>query len=231
VLRKLFGRTRLYKVCSYLYDLYVKHELVHFDNTHLRHLGHRSEVYDGVTITDPGRVWIGDWTKIYGGTLINSMGGLHIGNHVGIGYGCLILTFIHNYRKSDAIPFDNRVTLKPVIIRDFAWIGWDVKIMPGVEIGEGAIVSMGSVVAKNVPPLAIVMGNPAEVIGYRSAEHFEACKAEGKAISHRLSDFYPKGMVQEVPMMTQRRYAKELADLGMTNVGATRTPPPSVPGE
>ncbi|MFO7609547.1 MAG: hypothetical protein R6X35_10180, partial [Candidatus Krumholzibacteriia bacterium] len=118
------GRTRLYKVLSYLYDLYAKHETVAFSSSHLRHMGDHAEVYDGVTVTHPSRVWVGDWTKIYGGTFINSQGGLHIGRHVGVGYGCTILTFIHNYRNATAIPFDDKIVLKPVIIRDFAWIGW-----------------------------------------------------------------------------------------------------------
>ncbi len=217
MLKKLFGWMRLYKVLSYLYDLYAKHEAVAFESTHLRHLGDHSEVYEGVSITDPSRVWIGNRTKIYGGTFINSMGGLHIGDHVGIGYGCTILTFIHSYRNAAAIPFDNKVFLKPVIIRDFAWIGWNAQLMPGVEIGEGAIVSMGSVVTKNVPPLAIVMGNPAEVIGYRSEAQYATCKAEGRVCSHRISEFYPEGMIEEIPIMTRRRYAKELADLGMAD--------------
>lgn len=224
MLKRIFGRTHFYRALSYLYDLFAKHEATAFDNSHLKHLGHRSEVYDGVQITDPSRVWIGDWTKIYGGTFINSMGGLHIGDHVGIGYGCTILTFIHSYRNATAIPFDNKVFLKPVIIRDFAWIGWHARLMPGVEIGEGAIVSMGSVVTKNVPPLAIVMGNPAEVIGYRSEQHFAACKAEGRVASHRLSEFFPEGMVEEIPVMTRRRYAKELADLGL---GGDAAPAPA----
>ncbi len=218
MIKKLLGRTRLYRAAAYLYDLYVKHEAEALRPGSLAHLGRGAEVSDRTKITHPSRVWVGDWSKIYGGTLINSMGGLHVGRHVGIGYGCTILTFIHSYRNAGAIPFDNRVMLKPVIIRDFAWIGWNTQLMPGVEIGEGAIVSMGSVVTKNVPPLAIVMGNPAEVIGYRSAEHFEACKAEGKVASHRIADFYPEGLREEIPLMTRRRYAKELAELNMADL-------------
>ncbi|HPF71937.1 MAG TPA: hypothetical protein PLQ13_14790, partial [Candidatus Krumholzibacteria bacterium] len=128
MLKKLLGRTRPYKVLAYLYDLYVKHEAEAFTPRSFAHYGKGAEVSERVMISDPGRVWVGDWSKIYGGTLINSMGGLHIGKHVGIGFGCTILTFIHSYRNAGAIPFDNRVMLKPVIIRDFAWIGWNTQI-------------------------------------------------------------------------------------------------------
>lgn len=47
------------------------------------------------------------------------------------------------------------------------WIGCNVTIMPGVEIGNGAIVAAGSIVTKSVPPYAIVGGNPARFIKWR----------------------------------------------------------------
>jgi len=47
------------------------------------------------------------------------------------------------------------------------WIGCNATILPGVEIGNGAIVAAGSVVVKSVPPYAIVGGNPAKFIKWR----------------------------------------------------------------
>jgi acetyltransferase-like isoleucine patch superfamily enzyme len=52
----------------------------------------------------------------------------------------------------------------PVIVRRHAWIAVNVTILPDVEIGEGAIVSAGSVVNKDVPPFTVVQGNPAKVV-------------------------------------------------------------------
>lgn len=54
-----------------------------------------------------------------------------------------------------------------VEIGNDVWIGNDVLIKGGVAIGDGAVVGMGSVVTKDVPPYAIVAGNPAKVIRYR----------------------------------------------------------------
>ena len=48
--------------------------------------------------------------------------------------------------------------------RKHAWIAINVTVLPGVEIGEGAIVSAGSVVSKDVPPFTVVRGNPAKVV-------------------------------------------------------------------
>ena len=52
----------------------------------------------------------------------------------------------------------------PVIIHKHAWIAVNVTILPGVEIGEGAIVASGSVVDKDIPPFTVARGNPARVV-------------------------------------------------------------------
>lgn len=211
----MFGRTRWYRALSWAYDEMKKREAAHPTRSQLRHIGPNSVLYPRVYVTHPGRVRIGDWTTIYNDTFIHSHGGCHIGDYVGIGYGVTILTFNHNYRNSEAIPFDNKYFLQPVIIRDHAWIGFHCRILPGIEIGEGAIVGMGSVVTRNVPPLAIVQGNPATVVGRRSEEHFERCRAEGKVIPHRVTEVYQGNIVEVIPAMTRRRYAAELRDLGL----------------
>lgn len=51
-----------------------------------------------------------------------------------------------------------------IIIQDWAYIGAGSQILPGVTIGEGALVAAGSIVTKSVPPHTVVGGNPAKVI-------------------------------------------------------------------
>ncbi len=163
-----------------------------------------------VSINMPQRVILKDRVLIHDGTMINSSGGLYVGENTGIGYNCTIFTVQHHYRNAKAIPFDEIIELKPVIIREFVWIGAGVMIMPGVEIGEGAIIGMGSVVTKNIPPLAIILGNPAEIIGYRSKEHYYECKKEGK-FQHTSVGKY----TETIPYMVRVRYEKELRELGL----------------
>ncbi|WP_317134939.1 MULTISPECIES: CatB-related O-acetyltransferase [Halocynthiibacter] len=53
------------------------------------------------------------------------------------------------------------------VVGNDVWIGMDAKIMPGVRIGDGAIIASGSVVTKDVPAYAIAAGNPAKVVKMR----------------------------------------------------------------
>jgi acetyltransferase-like isoleucine patch superfamily enzyme len=57
-----------------------------------------------------------------------------------------------------------------IVIADDVWIGTNAIICSGVKIGQGAIVAAGAVVTKDVPPYAIVGGNPAKIIKYRFPE-------------------------------------------------------------
>lgn len=59
------------------------------------------------------------------------------------------------------------MTKGDVIIGNDVWIGYNAIILSGVKVGDGGVIGAGSVVAKNVPPYAIVAGNPAEIIRYR----------------------------------------------------------------
>lgn len=56
------------------------------------------------------------------------------------------------------------VAINPVEICDKAWIGFGATILPGVRVGEGAVVGAGSIVTRNVDPWTIVGGNPARLV-------------------------------------------------------------------
>ena len=54
-----------------------------------------------------------------------------------------------------------------ITIGNDVWIGFRALVLSGVNIGDGAVIAAGAVVASDVPPYAIVVGNPAKVIRYR----------------------------------------------------------------
>lgn len=119
-------------------------------------------------------VRIGDRTYI-GDSHLVAADSLVIGDDVLISWGVTIVD--HNshaldwdQRASDVLDWANghknwdHVETRPVKIENKAWIGFNAIILKGIVIGEEAIVAAGSVVTKDVPPHAIVAGNPARIV-------------------------------------------------------------------
>lgn len=92
----------------------------------------------------------------------------HIGSDVMMGPDCVIYTRNHRFDRLD-IPMREQGygPVEPVVIGDDCWIGGRVTILPGVHIGNGAVIAAGAVVTKDVPPYAVVGGVPARVIRNR----------------------------------------------------------------
>lgn len=113
----------------------------------------------------PG-VLLGDRTVVNHGCLLDGRRfPIQVGSDVSIGPEAAILTLGHDPRSP---AFSDRGG--PVLIGDRAWIGYRAIVLPGVSIGEGAVVGAGAVVSRNVPPFTIVAGNPARPIGTRPAD-------------------------------------------------------------
>ncbi|MEG0297586.1 MAG: DapH/DapD/GlmU-related protein [Clostridium sp.] len=102
---------------------------------------------------------------------INSyiQGPTKIGCNVMMGQQVHIYTRNHEFEKVD-IPMieQGESEMKQVIIGDDVWIGTRAIILPGVKIGNGVIIGAGSIVTKDVENYAVVAGNPAKVIKYRT---------------------------------------------------------------
>jgi acetyltransferase-like isoleucine patch superfamily enzyme len=120
-----------------------------------------------VRILCPARVRIGNNTAINIHTSLDGNGGLSIGNDVMIGPYCQILTDSHKF-ESRKIPMKEQgIKTAPVIIEEYAWLGANVIVLPGVTIGSGAIIGAGAVVSCNVESFHIVAGVPAKTIRVR----------------------------------------------------------------
>ena len=149
-----------------------------------KYLAARSSCGKGLKVNGPGRIMgknlvIGNnchFTKNY---LIDARGEVSIGDNCHISQNFTCYTANHNY-EGEALPYDIELIKKAVNIGDNVWIGINVCVVPGVKIGQGAIVGMGSVITKDVPPLAIVGGNPATIIKYRDRERYERLVREGR---------------------------------------------------
>ena len=90
---------------------------------------------------------------------------------VTIGPSLTIMGGDHNFRTIGKFVIDELTKMpeddQDVVIEPDVWIGCNVTILKGVTIRHGAIVAAGSVVTKDIPPYAIVGGNPAKIIQSR----------------------------------------------------------------
>ncbi|NCD22823.1 MAG: acyltransferase, partial [Spartobacteria bacterium] len=113
------------------------------------------------------RLHVGAFTFFGQGCHLNVLERVDIGAHCLFGPRCVIVDHNHGIlpdRRIDEQP----CVAKPVRIGDDVWCGAGAVILPGVSIGSGAVVGAQSVVTRDVPPMAVVAGNPARVIRMRN---------------------------------------------------------------
>jgi len=99
--------------------------------------------------------------------MIGTTGGVTIGDRTLVGFRTFIVSDNHTVPPRPARIFDAGHTPRPVVIERDVWIGANCTILPGVTIGEGAVVAAGSVVTKSVSAFTVVGGVPARVIRER----------------------------------------------------------------
>jgi len=120
-----------------------------------------------------GSISIGRRVHIATYSLISGGGGVYIGDYVGISHGVKIYSHSEAPRDGKRMSgpmmldeFEGQI-IKPVVIEKDAFLGSNAVILPGVTIGEGAVVAANSLITRNVDPYDIVMGVPAKCVGKR----------------------------------------------------------------
>lgn len=160
-------------------------------------VGDASGVYDRAAfIVGPrGRVTVGAFT-VLNGTYVICDDRIDIGAHCLLAWGVVITD---NWRIGQETPAERRAALRataedplrhppstgiprPVVVEDNVWVGFDAVILPGVTLGRGCIVGCKSVVYADVPPYAVVAGDPARIIrGYLDPDDTNDARAEALA--------------------------------------------------
>ncbi|WP_420320943.1 acyltransferase [Flagellimonas sp.] len=141
--------------------------------------------WKGKYVENPERLFIGNNVYIGPGARLYSKGKIQIEDGVICGPNLTIYTYNHNYFDSKYLPYDEVYKLKPVHIGKNVWIGDSVSVIPGINIGEGSIIGMRSVVVKDIPPFSIVGGNPAKVIRMREdIDNYKQLDAKGLNYLH-----------------------------------------------
>jgi len=128
-----------------------------------------------------GHIQIGSYCYIGDGTKIWSSVGVTIGDRVLIAHSVNIhdndshpLSAAQRHNQTVGICYQGKydldgVGMAPVVIEDDAWIGFNVAILKGVRVGKGAIIGASTVITKDVPPYAVMAGNPPRLVGTASA--------------------------------------------------------------
>lgn len=125
-------------------------------------IGNGVRIQGGAKIWQPWRITIGDNSWIDGGVYLYSVDDIKIGSNAVISAGAFICTASHDIASETF----NLVT-KPIELGDSAWVCSRAIVLPGVRIGEGAVVAAGTVVTKDVLPWTVVAGNPGQEVSKR----------------------------------------------------------------
>lgn len=124
-------------------------------------------------LSDANKISIGDNCWIWHHSILDGSNGIRIGK--GVQIGAWVGIFTHSSHIAIRLHGDNFLRVDrddrigyvrgPVSIGDYTFIGAGAKILPGVEVGSGCVISAGAMVTKDVPDNSIAAGNPAKVIG------------------------------------------------------------------
>ena len=158
-----------WSVCERLHET-VTNPNIHIKGTHSYYSDCWDKGFEGSVVRylqgdDVSRDWQLSW----------DVDKLYIGDYVCIGAETVILmggNHTHRHDWFSLYPFEDVIDAAYIgkgdtYIGDGAWIGMRAMIMPGVTVGEGAIIAANSVVVRDVPPYAVIGGNPATLIRYR----------------------------------------------------------------
>jgi len=119
---------------------------------------------------DGSNLKIGQNVSFGGRVVLFGTAPITIGDNTMIALNTIIHTSTHDYNDH---PMWRKRIDRPVQIGMHVWIGAAAIILPGVIIGDYAVIGSGSVVTANVPEGAVVVGNPARIIGFRETDTYQ----------------------------------------------------------
>jgi acetyltransferase-like isoleucine patch superfamily enzyme len=96
--------------------------------------------------------------------VLRGQGGITIGDDVFLAPMVQMLAVNHVYHDTSRPISAQGITCQGIVVEDGAWIGGGAIVLDGVRIGQNAVVGAGAVVTRDVPPYAVVVGNPARVV-------------------------------------------------------------------
>jgi putative colanic acid biosynthesis acetyltransferase WcaF len=120
-------------------------------------IGRGVVIKPGVHVKFPWRLWVGDHVWIGENTWIDNLAPVTVGNHCCISQGVYLCTGSHNWRS---VQFD--LITRPIQVENHAWICAKAVVGPGARVGEGAVLTLGSVATGELAPWTVHEGVPAQ---------------------------------------------------------------------
>lgn len=174
-------------------------------------LGDRSWVAAGAVVRS-GHVVLGADCSINAYAVV--AGQVKFGNGVRMASLAAVYGFNHRFERTDVPIHGQGLEIRGVVIEDDVWIGSHAVVVDGMTVGRGAVIAAGAVVTKDVPPGAVVAGNPARVIKTRGAST--------PRLEPRLREFGDRASREWTGIL--ERHAVDGPDPGWVNqVGGPRT--------
>ena len=130
----------------------------------LNFLGESTIIEPSVVFNRPDNISIGKQCFIGRNCVFDAYTSLTIGDNCAIAQDCKFITANHA-KISERIPEIDDYELAPIKVGSRVWFGFNVVVLPGVEIGDNCIIGAGAVVTKTIPNNKIVGGVPARIIG------------------------------------------------------------------
>jgi acetyltransferase-like isoleucine patch superfamily enzyme len=118
--------------------------------------------YHGFEVRNAAGLSVGPRVSIGNDAILDARGGITIGSDVNFSTGVSLWTGQHDW-QSPTFAY----VKAPIVIGDHAWLSTRVTVLPGVTIGEGAVIAAGAVVTKDVAPHTLMGGVPAKPLGTR----------------------------------------------------------------
>jgi acetyltransferase-like isoleucine patch superfamily enzyme len=168
-LLRLIGGVLDPRAWAHLFKLVNYYNYSHVQPMRRMRIGPNPSISPTATFANPQNIEMGANVRI--GARCTIWGGVGTAR-VRIGddamFGPDVMITASSYRYNDGAPVTRQASDEAdVVIGRDVWLGGRVIVLPGVTIGDGAIVGAGTVVTKSVPPMAVAVGVPARVVGER----------------------------------------------------------------
>lgn len=130
-------------------------------------VGKNFSVGMGANFGDGSRIELSEYANLGPQFSLTGFGKVRFGEHIMMGYECMFIT--SNHKAFPGGGYDG-IENKDITIGSHVWFGHRVIVLPGITIGNHAIIGAGAVVSSNIPDYGVAVGNPAKVVKTRKID-------------------------------------------------------------